>query len=147
MKKGPAVAEGRPVITLRNQLRSSWVNKVILLLLLQYWCEDSLPFIGLSEFSLNTNRESTCGRYLLHSPLVHVDGFVRLARQQVDLAEHHEGLVVFVYLQGRVQVFHSLTEKPTGSASESQFWCIYGERKLGLTFLKSLMKKWHNPRL
>lgn len=58
-------------------------------------------------------------RYLLHCSLVHVDGFVRVAGQQVDLPEHHVGLVVFVYLESRVQVFYSLTETRSESLGRS----------------------------
>lgn len=44
----------------------------------------------------------TSGLYLLHRPLVHVDGFVSVSSQQMNLPEHHEGLVVFIYLEGCV---------------------------------------------
>lgn len=43
-----------------------------------------------------------CELYLLHRPLVHVDGFVSVSSQQMNLPEHHERLVVFIYLEGYV---------------------------------------------
>lgn len=47
----------------------------------------------------------------LHGSLVNFDGFVCVSSQQMNLPEHHESLVVFVYLKGSVEMFFSLTEK------------------------------------
>ena len=54
--------------------------------------------------------------HLLHCPLIHLDGLVNVSSQQVNLAEHHEGLVVFIYLESHVQVLFGLTENRSESS-------------------------------
>lgn len=57
----------------------------------------------------------------------------------MDLPEHHESLVMFVYLKGSVEMFFSLTAKKDLRVKRANEFIV--KQSSVLTFFKSLMKK------